>query len=238
MDRTLSTAIRDEGAPERWIGWGLVTLALIFTLAEFIPEIFYPEVHHSDSAFHLSVLRALDTSVQNGRNPRDFWYDSTPFGYALFRTYQYIPYLGMYAVYLLSFKLLSLAAVLQLTTVALASLIPLSIFWGARIMGLARLESSLAAVASVLISERDNFGFGLQNFTFGTIGKITQLWAMVFLAPAIAGCFCYLLQGSRLALALSGVFLTFGSHVVTSFVVIGFCAVTSLYGLITKVPGI
>ena len=190
-----------------FVGWGMHY------------EMYYPEIHFSDGTFHLSVLKYLDTAFNHGRNPFDFWYSGTPFGFALFRSYQYFPYIFMYLAYLLTFKLANLAYIMAASNLLLVMALPWTFYFGLRAAGLCKTSSIFTSILSVLITDGGEFGLGLQNYTFGTNGLYTQLWALVFLPLAIGYAYKYLSTGNNLILAVFFGFLTFGSHVIAAFIV-------------------
>lgn len=210
------------------IGYILLFVATLLVVWGFHYENQFVDVQYSDVAFHLSVLKSLSAAAQRGQSILDFWYDGVPYGFALFRSYQYLPYLAMYAIYKVCGEHYSLAQVLFGCTFALATILPTSIFYSLRMLGVRVLEAGIAALLSVLISDGAEYGMGLQNYTYGTVGITTQLWAMVFLAPAIACSFQYLHYRKNLGLALLLGFLTFGSHVVAAVILISCILVFSI----------
>jgi hypothetical protein len=113
-------------------------------------------------------------------------------------------------------------------------LLPCSIFCSLRAVGLRPLEAGIAAVLAVLISDGSEYGMGLQYYTFGTVGIITQLWALVFLTPAIACSFNYLRHRTHLGCALGFGFLTFGSHVVAAVVLLTSIGVFALVDVLCQ----
>ena len=201
-----------------FLGKALLVLAVIFAAWGFEHELHFVDVQYSDVAFHLSILKSLDLAANAGQSIFDFWYDGVPFGFALFRAYQYLPHLIMYGIYTVCAGHFTLAQVLIGSTAVLATILPISIFYSLRMVGVRTLQAGFAAILSLLISDGSEYGMGLQNYTFGTVGITTQLWAMVFLAPAIAASFNYLNSGKQLGLASLFSFLTFGSHVVAAVI--------------------
>jgi hypothetical protein len=189
-----------------FIGWGVSS------------ELILSDVHFSDGAFHLSVLKYLDSAVKNNLNPLDFWYSGTPFGFALFRSYQYLPYLIIYSIYRVTFEFFSLSEVFTFCTIVLCMLIPWSTYFSLKKIGLSNVACTTAAIMSVLVADGGEFGFGLQNYLFGTNGLYTQLWAMVFLPLAISASYLYINNKTNFALSILFGFLTFGSHVVAAFI--------------------
>ena len=197
----------------------ILTAVAVFNLWTFLPFPYDEGLFHSDFAFHLSILRALDETVRAGGNFLDFWYDESPFGFALFRSYQNLPYLLTYLLYRLTPQVVTLDIALRSSLIILGVLFPISIWWSLRKLGFKSLDAAVAGVAGSMISESDNFGLGLQNYTFGTGGMITQLWAVVALGPALACGVTYLNSGRNFVSAVALIALCFGSHVLSAFII-------------------
>lgn len=218
VNNSIAAHVAPSSGYDGWFASLFILAAMLLNAWAFIPSLQDEALYHSDFGFHLSILRTLDETVRSGGNPLDFWYDSSPFGFALFRSYQNLPYLVIYALYTLSLHTLSLDTWLRVTTLFLAVVFPLSIYWSSRKIGFAKFEAGAAALFATLVSENQNFGLGFQNYTFGTGGMVTQLWAVVALAPAMAYAVRYLRYGSGLPIALVWSFLCFGSHVVSAMI--------------------
>lgn len=209
--------------PSRTHGWFallFIFTAVVFNFCAFFPSLQDEGLHNSDFGFHLSILIALDEVVKAGGNPLDFWYDSSPFGFALFRSYQNLPYLVTYALHAASFSLLTLDGSLRVTTLLLACFFPLSVYWSLRKLSFTVYDAGFAALCGVLISEAQNFGLGFQNYTFGTAGIITQLWAVVALPPALVCSIRYIQHNRALMWALLWSFFCFGCHVVSAVILL------------------
>ena len=209
---------------EKLYAFLILLIGVIPVAYGFRTEFFFPEVQFSDTAFHLGILNALDQSVRHGGSLFDFWFEASPFGFALFRSYQYLPYEFIYLLYRVTGGFFSLAQVLISTTAFLAVVFPVSCYFGLRLLSIPRLEAAFAAVTATLISDGGEYGLGLQNYTFGTTGIITQLWAMVFLPLGIGFFYRYFSTGRSLGCALLFSVLTFGSHVVAAFVLFFACS--------------
>ena len=203
---------------EHWFSYLFLLAGMSLNAWAFLPSLQNESLYHSDFGFHLSILRALDETVRSGGNPLDFWYDSSPFGFALFRSYQNLPYLVMYLLYTITFHAFTLDAWMRSTTLVLAVVFPLSVYWSARKIGFGKFEAGAAGLFACLVSEAQNFGLGFHNYTFGTGGMITQLWAVVALGPAMASSLAYIRNGSGLPVALAWSFICFGSHVVSAVI--------------------
>jgi hypothetical protein len=85
----------------------------------------------------------------------------------------------------------------------------------ARAMLFPPLFAAFAGVLSVLFNESGGYGMGMHNYSWGTNGILTQLWGLVFTAPAIGFGYQYLRSGKRLAASLLLVFLGCGSHLLS-----------------------
>lgn len=209
-------------APERNLenitGISLCLIAMLFAGWIFSGEFFNPTSHMSDVTFHLSILHALDHTVKNGGNPVDFWFDGTPFGFALFRGYQHLPHLLIYLIYRVLGEHFALETVLRVSTCMLALITPCIFFLGARLLSFSKLSAGFVAIFSVLVVEVGNYGLGLHNYNWGSGGIIAQLWATCFLVPAIGYAVGYIKDGRPLGLSVFLGFCTFGSHVVAIFV--------------------
>ena len=218
---------------DRVVAYCILIVLVGFLFIGFYPEVFFTDIQFSDTAFHISILHQLDTAVRGGQNPLDFWFDGTPFGFALFRSYQYIPYLIMYGVYRLMGEYFSISQVLLGSSVLLIICFPISVFASCRLLQRGYIEAAITAVAASLISDGNEYGLGLQNYTFGTTGIITQLWAISFLPLAIAFSARWISLRKNLGWALLFGFLTFGSHVVAAVILAISIGVFSIYALIT-----
>ncbi len=195
-------------------GLALCSLASLWILSFFSFFFDGPSAHMSDLTLHLSILKELDSVVRHGGNPVDFWYDLSPFGYPLFRTYQHIPHLVLYLIYRVLSGAIELEALLRWSTILLACLLPWSVLLGCRLLGFSWVAGAYAGLLSIGISEAGDYGLGLQNFTWGTGGIITQLWGMAFFFPALGFSYQYMFHRRFLGWGLLFTFLTCGSHLV------------------------
>jgi hypothetical protein len=211
---------------ERYLAFGLLKVSSLALLWAFLPELAAGPNQFSDISFHLAIIQQMHDAVQSGGSAFDFIFDGSPFGHALVRSYQSLPHLTMYAVYRALFEAVSLPTILAAFTIALAALLPWSFYTLARKLGCAPVPSAFAGALSVLVAEVGGYGMGMQNYSWGTHGIISQLWALVFVAPAIGYIIDYLRTGRHLPTALLLVFLGCGSHLL-SVHLIGFTTVTA-----------
>lgn len=217
---------------DRLLSFSIVAFAAVFVAWVFVPGLGGHAIHHSDMAFHLSILASLDLAITEGGSPLDFWFDSTPFGFALFRSYQNLPYLVVYGVYRLFGRAFSLDECMMGSMLVVGAALPISVFLSLRILGVERRAAAFAALCSCLVAEKGDYGLGLQNYTFGTGGIFTQAWSAAALPPAIAFSIRFLHAGTGFAPALFFIFVCFGSHVLAAFVI--FSAILSY--LLVRLP--
>ncbi len=211
---------------DRWAAIGLLALTSWALLWAFLPELGAGPNQYSDVSFHLAILQQMHDAVQSGGSAFDFIFDGSPFGFALVRSYQSLPHLVMYGLYRGLFQALPLSIILTSCTIVLAALLPWSFYAMARKLGCDYIHAAFVGVLSVLVSEVGGYGMGMQNYSWGTHGIISQLWALVFVAPAIGWTVEYLRSGTGLPKALMLVLFGCGSHLL-SVHLIGFTAVTA-----------
>jgi len=222
----MSSQEKQEENLGRWIGYGLLAITSLGLLWAFLPELAAGPNQFSDVSFHLAILQQMHDAVQAGGSAFDFIFDGSPFGHALVRSYQSLPHLTMYAVYRIVLQSVSLPTILAVSTIVMAMVLPWSSYVMARKFGYERVSASFVGVLSVLVSEVGGYGMGMQNYSWGTHGIISQLWALVFVAPALGYSFEYLRTGRNLPQALLLVLLGCGSHLLSVHLV-GFTAVTA-----------
>jgi hypothetical protein len=209
----------------RFSAWALLCVVSACVLWAFFPELEAGPNQFSDVTFHLAIVQQMHDAVMAGGSPFDFWFDASPFGYALARCYQSLPHLTIYAVYRLLGQSVSLPTILISCTIALAALQPWSFYLMARKLGWPSLFAAFVGMLSVLVSEIGGYGMGMQNYSWGTHGIVTQLWALVFAAPAIGYAVQYIRTGVGLPITLLLVFLSCGSHLLSAHL-LGFSIVT------------
>ncbi len=226
-----------EGKQAHWVAVALLALTSFGLLWAFTPELAAGPNQFSDVSFHLAILQQMHDSVRSGGSAFDFIFDGSPFGFALVRSYQSLPHLTMYGLYRVLFETVSLPTILTSCTIVLAALLPWSFYFMARKLGCDYVHAAFAGILSVLVAEVGGYGMGMQNYSWGTHGIISQLWALVFVAPAIGYAVEYLKSGRGLPKALMLVLLGCGSHLL-SVHLIGFTAVTAaVVLLLTQVSG-
>ena len=134
----------------------------------------------NDSTFHVAMIRWAQGQITTGHIPLDGWFPNFSLGASQFHHYQSLPAiltayasapLGAEPTYLLSVYLL-------------LSFWPISIYWGARLMGRSRGEAAVAAMLSPFLVSACGFGFEANSYVWQGYGLWTQLWGMWLLPLA------------------------------------------------------
>lgn len=198
--------------------YGFLVAAGLCALWAFLPEFQAGPNQFNDLALHGAILQQMKESSLAGGSVFDFWFDASPFGYPLFRVYQSLPHLVMFATYQALGEVVPIWGILIAFTTLLACLLPWSVFFLARRVGFSPWPAACAGVLSIMLSEAQSYGMGMSNYSWGTLGLITQLWGVVFLAPAIAFVIGYLNTGRHFGRAIAFVFLSFGSHLLCAYI--------------------
>ena len=167
---------------------GLVALAVAFNLWILRAEIL-PVLYVNDGGMHLSMVRLALERMQDGHLPFDAWYPYLGLGSSWFHHYQSLPHIVT----------ATLGAVIGPERAYSGSLYvllatwPISVYFGARLLGWGRwIAGAAAAVSPLLVSAGDgafanelhSYGYELHSYLFRGPGLWTQLWAMWLLPIA------------------------------------------------------
>ncbi len=210
--------------------YGFLIAANLCALWAFLPEFAAGPNQFNDLALHGGILQQMQDSLSSGGSIFDFWFDASPFGYPLFRVYQSLPHLIMFATFKAFGEFVPIWMTIIAFTTSLACLLPWSVYFLTRKLGFSPWPAACAGFLSVLLSEVQSHGMGMSNYSWGTLGLVTQLWGVVFLAPALAFVIDYLRTGRHLGLSLAFIFLSCGSHLLCAYLlaVITSCVVVAL----------
>jgi hypothetical protein len=194
----------------------LVGLAVGFNLwvlrAEVLP------VHNlNDSSVHQSMVQWASDRIRAGHLPFDGWYPYLGLGSSLFHHYQSLPHI--------------LTATLGLaigedraffgTLYVLLCTWPISVYFGARLLGWERWTAAGAALVSPLLVSIPGYGYEHGSYTWRGLGVWSQLWGMWFL-PLSWGLSWRAISGRPKTLAVAALVLglTAASHFLTGFLAI------------------
>lgn len=188
-------------------------------------------LQYSDVTFHLSLLNQMAEVHATGGSILDFWYDASPFGYPVFRVYQYFPHIVIFYTSLVSGFSLGLSEALALWTIVLSALLPSSLFLTARLFGFSRSAAVAAGIGAVLLAEAEGYGFGLENYTWGTRGLVTQLWALVAVGPASGYLWRTIRTGHGWGWAACAATFAIGCHLVAGYILAVVLLMASISGV-------
>lgn len=190
----------------------LVALAIGFNLwvlrAERIP---LPNLN--DSAVHASMIRWAHHRIVTGHLPLDGWYPYFDLGASRFHHYQSLPHI-LTAYFSLLF---GTDRSFSWTLYVLLSAWPASVYWSARLFGLGRWRSALAALVSPLVSSFRSNGFEYGSFIWAGWGTWSQLWGMWLLPLAWATGWRAVAGKGRYAPAAAAIALTIAFHFLTGY---------------------
>lgn len=204
----------------RWGPFALVALTCLLGLVMLRGETTaVPNLN--DSAFHLQMVRWADGQIREGHVPLDGWYPYFSLGSSFFHHYQSLPHtLTAYAAW-------ATGAGDQTTYLwilyLLLALWPISVYWGARLLGWGRWTAAGAAAVSPMIVSVPGYGFEHQSYTWQGYGVYSQLWAMWLLPVTWGLTWRAVARGKYYAAAVLALALTMACHFI-----IGYLAVLTL----------
>jgi hypothetical protein len=190
----------------------LVALAIGFNLWVLRAERM-PLPNLNDSAVHASMIRWAHHRIATGHLPLDGWYPYFDLGASRFHHYQSLPH--VLTAYL-SF-LIGTDRSFTWTLYLLLSAWPLSVYWSARLFGLDRWRSALAALVSPLVSSVRSNGFEYGSYIWSGWGTWSQLWGMWMLPLAWAAGWRAVSGRGRYAAASAAIALTIAFHFLTGY---------------------
>ena len=180
----MTTTGRVFRSPES-LGLLLLSAAVLFNAISAAPELRINRVPLNDVVFHLAASERLETSVERGEPFLDPWVSEWSLGYPVWRSYQPLPHL-VAAVAIRMFRSVAepastFSALFYLLIVAF----PMSVYVGARLLGLSPPAAGLASLLVFAPSATGlpgSFGLGYGSLTWRGSGLYTQLFALHFLA--------------------------------------------------------
>jgi len=173
-----------------------VVLLVAFNLVLLFPEITSGVVAKNDAVMHLLLAEMAVEAIEHGRNFTDPWQGTMNLRFPFFHYYQHLPHLLVAQFHVVTFEVFPVADLIRWSTYLLLSLFLLTIFWSLRPVGFGDLTAGMGALVAPLAATDSLFGFGYASYTFLGFGLYSQLWAMVFFAPAIA-LGCGVIRGGR-----------------------------------------
>jgi hypothetical protein len=169
----------------------------------------------NDASTHASFMRFAEQRIRAGHSPFDAWY----------------PYLGLGTPEFLQYQSLShiITAVLSIAlggwvfrglSYGLICTWPITVYIGARLMGLNRWEAATAALFSPMLSNVVGYGFEWASFVWLGSGMWSMLFAIWLMPVALGLAWRAVAKGERYALAVFVVGLTCAFHFITGYLVL------------------
>jgi hypothetical protein len=201
----------------RWGPIALVALTCLLGLVILRGET-APAPNLNDSAFHLQMVRWADGQIGEGRVPLDGWYPYLSLGSSHFHHYQSLPHT------LTAYAARATGAGDQTTYLwilyLLVALWPISVYWGARLLGWGRWTAAGAAAVSPMIVSASGYGYEHQSYVWQGYGVYSQLWAMWLLPIAWGLTWRAVTRGKYYATAALALALTMACHFITGYLAV------------------
>ena len=221
---------------ERW-GLALLACAVGFNAWFVAPEARISRVPLNDVVFHLTASERLEASIARGEPFLDPWVSEWALGYPVWRSYQPLPH-AVGALLLWAFHAAGdPAAIFAAFLYFLIATFPVSVYVGARLLGLPPPAAGLAALAVYGVSaegDLDRYGLGYDAYVWRGSGLFTQLFALHLLAPALGLAGRALDAGGRARQAGASLMLALTS---LSHIIFGYGAFVSAAVLAVVGPG-
>jgi hypothetical protein len=186
------------------------------------PEIRINRVPLNDLVFHITASERMATAFEKREPFLDAWVSEWDLGYPIWRTYQPLPHV-VGAICIKLFQDVAVpAATFSLLYYLLLVTLPVSVYAGARMLGLSPPAAGLAALLTYAPSSAGDFdlyGLDYGSFLWRGLGLYTQLFAMHLLALAIGMGARAIERGDRRSRVWAGVLLalTGASHIVFGY---------------------
>src|SRR5688572_2452293 len=202
-------------------GLFFLAAALLWNSLLLAPELRLGTIPLNDLVFHRAAAARLGEAFLRAEPFLDPWVSEWSLGYPVWRSYQPLPHLLAAFILRLSAPLASTDAAFAALYYALLTLLPLSVYSGARLLGLRPAAAGLAACLVLLPAadgELGRYGLGYGATTWRGSGLYTQLFALHLLLPFLGVAARALDTGRRRATAALLLALTALSHIVFGYV--------------------
>lgn len=222
VEAALAAATDTEAEAEatraaRWWPAALVGLTCVFGFVVLRGETTaVPNLN--DSAFQLQMVRWAGAQIKEGRVPLDGWYPYLSLGSSFFHHYQSLSQtLTAYAARVTGAS--DQTAYVWFLYLLLA-LWPVSVYFGARLLGWGRWTAASAAAVSPLLVSASGYGYEYGSYTWQGYGVYSQEWAMLLLPVAWGLTWRAVAHGKRYAAAAAALALTMALHFITGYLAV------------------
>jgi uncharacterized membrane protein len=216
-----AAAVSPSPDAERWLGPLLLACAVAWSAVGTAPELWIGRVPVNDLVFHRAAAERLGTSLAAGEPFLEPWVSEWSLGYPVWRTYQPLGHLVGALVLWLARPLADPATAFAALLYLLVATFPLSVYAGARLLGLSRSAAGLAALlvfASSSTGDPGRYGLGYGSVLWRGSGLYTQIVALHLLALALGATARALDTRGRPAVASLLVALASLAHIVFGYV--------------------
>lgn len=189
----------------------LIAAAILFNAITLLPEIAIPVPSNNDDATHFAIIQGASDALARGDNVLDPWFPELELGIPWFIYYQPAGALTVVALHRIMFGLVDLLTLFNLVRYLLLVLLPLTVYWSLRRMGVAPFGSAVAAASSSLLSGDFRYGFDYDSYTWRGFGMFTQLIAMHLSFITLSALWRAMTRGSemlRATLAMTALVIT------------------------------
>ena len=165
----------------------VLAVPMLFNAITLLPEITTPIASNNDDANHFIYIQRADEAIARGANPFDFWAPEMELGFAPFVYYQHLPHLAVVAVHRTLVPFADLLTLFNVMRWLLLVLLPLTVWWSLRRLGVPAAGAVFAGGAAALLSGNARFGMEYDSFVWRGWGMYTQLWGvhLTFLSLAM-----------------------------------------------------
>ncbi len=199
--------------------------AVLFGLVVLWPE--HRDVWYlNDASVHRSMTQWAADRIREGHLPFDGWYPYLSLGASRFHHYQSLPHIFTGAL-----SVVLGAGTFRWSLYLLLAAWPISVYAGARLLGLSRWPAAAAALISPLLSSAPGMGYEWGSYVWRGSGAWAQLWGMWALPFAWGLCWQAVARGRRMWLAALVLALTICVHLLT-----GYLALVSLAVFVLAAP--
>lgn len=186
----------------------------------------------NDHLYHFTMISQMNEAWERGENPLDPWIPFWGQGFPVLRYYQNLPHILVVSIYHLFQKTIPLYEIFKEFAFLSLVFLPLSFFWGTKLLGFNNLTSSfIALLVTLLHTSPERYFIGFQSHTFIWIGMglFSQVVGMVFFAPAIGLVYNSIMKGKQFGLAILFLSCLWLSHILLGYMASIVCLIFLLF---------
>jgi hypothetical protein len=207
--RRFLSAASSRGA---WAPWAVVGAAVAWNLVALRAET-QPVSYLNDSSLHEQMVRFATQQFQNGHLPLDRWFPDLGLGSPQFLHYQALPAM----LTGLAGTVVGADVAFRWSLYLLLCLWPVSIYLGARLLGLCRSAAAASAAMAPFVMSAVGIGYEEKAYLWIGYGIWTQMWASLTLPLAWGLSWRAIRDGRNFFPAVVAVALTIAFHFETGY---------------------